>query len=378
MKYPTTRFVFDRKHTATKEKKALIQIEILFMGKKKYVSTGVKVYKDQWNDKRMVSGCMDAIALNARLRGIKDNIDGWINSLINENKVFEWEKLEVFLRHSEQAEEKFTDFVENMIEARKDIRESTRKTHRKLVTALNEFGRIIYSSDLTKANIMAFNDYLISRNIRQTTIYTYHKNLKTYIHEAMRRELLDSDPYVSLKFKRGESEKGRYITEEELLRIIDLKLPSDTLKKARDLFVIQCLTGMSYADLMSFDFQRVKEKNGQYVLSQQRLKTGVDFTVVLLPEAMEIIKRYGYVLPKFSNQQYNMRLKLIADAAGINKPIASHWGRRTCGMFLLNKGFSMEVVAKVLGHKSIKTTEAAYAKIVDKSVEDAFRRLKNI
>ena len=38
----------------------------------------------------------------------------------------------------------------------------------------------------------------------------------------------------------------------------------------------------------------------------------------------------------------------------------------------------MEVVAKVLGHKSIKTTEAAYAKIVDKSVEDAFRRLKNI
>ena len=308
MKYPTTRFVFDRKHTATKEKKALIQIEILFMGKKKYVSTGVKVYKDQWNDKRMVSGCMDAIALNARLRGIKDNIDGWINSLINENKVFEWEKMEVFLRHSEQAEEKFIDFVENMIEARKDIRESTRKTHRKLVTALNEFGRIIYSSDLTKANIMAFNDYLISRNIRQTTIYTYHKNLKTYIHEAMRRELLDSDPYVSLKFKRGESEKGRYIMEEELLRIIDLKLPSDTLKKARDLFVIQCLTGMSYADLMSFDFQRVKEKNGQYVLSQQRLKTGVDFTVVLLPEAMEIIKRYGYVLPKFSNQQYNMRL----------------------------------------------------------------------
>ena len=44
-------------------------------------------------------------------------------------------------------------------------------------------------------------------------------------------------------------------------------------------------------------------------------------------------------------------------------------------MYLLNNGFSMEVVAKVLGHSSIRTTEAIYAKILDKSVEDAFNRL---
>lgn len=115
-------------------------------------------------------------------------------------------------------------------------------------------------------------------------------------------------------------------------------------------------------------------RNGQYVLNDERAKTGVDFTVVLLPEVLDILKRYGYKLPKFSNQQYNMRLKLVADAAGLDKPIASHWGRRTFGMYLLNNGFSMEVVAKVLGHKSIRTTEAAYAKILDKSVEQAFRK----
>ena len=70
-----------------------------------------------------------------------------------------------------------------------------------------------------------------------------------------------------------------------------------------------------------------------------------------------------------------MRLKLVAQAAGIERPIASHWGRRTCGMYLLNNGFSMEVVAKVLGHSSIRTTEAIYAKILDRSVEDAFNKL---
>ena len=155
-------------------------------------------------------------------------------------------------------------------------------------------------------------------------------------------------------------------------------LPSDTLKRVRDLFVLQCLTGLSYSDLMDFDFSKVNLRRGQHVLSECRNKTGVSYTIVLLPEVMEILERYNNELPKISNQQYNLRLKVVAQATGIEKPIASHWGRRTCGMYLLNKGFTMEVVAKVLGHKSIKTTEAVYAKILDKSVEDAFRKLGDL
>ena len=63
-----------------------------------------------------------------------------------------------------------------------------------------------------------------------------------------------------------------------------------------------------------------------------------------------------------------MRLKVLADAAGVDKPISSHWARHTCGMLLLNKGVSMEVVAKILGHSSIKTTERVYAKVLRKTV----------
>lgn len=374
MKYPTTRLVFDRKHTASTTKKALVQLEVLFEGKKKYITTGVKVYKDQWNAKQLVHGSVEAVTLNERIRAMKGKVDGWINELIEGGTAFEWGKLEAFLKKSEQSEKRFVDFVEEMIETRKDIRDSTRKTHRKLVSVLGEFGGIIFFSDLTKANIMAFDDFLHQRGIRQTTVYTYHKCLKTYIHEAMRRELLDSDPYVSLKFKRGESESGRYLTEEELRVLMGVSLPTESLRKVRDLFIVQCLTGLAYSDIIKLDFEKVELRNGQYVLSDERAKTGVDFTVVLLPEVLDILKRYGYKLPKFSNQQYNMRLKLVADAAGLDKPIASHWGRRTFGMYLLNNGFSMEVVAKVLGHKSIRTTEAAYAKILDKSVEQAFRK----
>ena len=46
MKYPTMRFVFDRKKVATKTHKGLVQIEVLSEGKRKWIGTGVKVYSD--------------------------------------------------------------------------------------------------------------------------------------------------------------------------------------------------------------------------------------------------------------------------------------------------------------------------------------------
>lgn len=375
MKIPTTKFVFDRKHQASKNKKAPVMIEVYFNRKRKYIGTGVKLYIDQWDDRRLVKNTMDTIVLNERINTVRNRIDGWITSLVERGQSFEWEKLESFLRQSDADEMKFIDFVEELIETRTDILLSTKRNHRKVIKAVGEFGRIVYFSDLTRANILAFDDFIKRRGVKQTTIFSYHKELKAYINEAIRREMIDKNPYDAIRIKRGESEDGRFLNIDEINAIKDAVLPTNSLIRARDLFLLQCYTGMAYSDIMAFDFQNVEYRDGQFVLSEKRQKTGIPFVVVLVPDAMEIIEKYNRKLPKISNTQYNLRLKLIADAAGIDKPIASHWGRRTCGMYLLNKGFSMEIVAKVLGHKSIRTTEAVYAKILDKSVEEAFKKL---
>ncbi len=366
--YPATRFVFDRKKTATNYKAALIQVEVLFGKKKKYISTGVKVLKNQWSSKVGVCNCFEMTTLNERINAIKEKIDIIINSILDSGEAFSLEKLDHYLTSANEQEKTFLEYCENRIEERKDIRESTKKNHRKLIGSLKEFGKIKYFSDLSKKNIILYDDFLKSRGIRQTTVHSYHKFLKTYINDAIGREIITLNPYAGLKFKRGEGEQGRWLTEEEFEMIRNVSLPTETLRKVRDMFVLQCLTGLSYADLVNFDFSKVSEYKGLHYLSADRVKTGIEFCAVLLPEAMEIINRYDGQIPKISNQQYNMRLKIVAERAGIEKDIASHWGRRTCGMLLLNKGVSIEIVSKVLGHTSIRTTESAYAKILDKSV----------
>lgn len=372
---PSTRFVFDRKHTSTKEKRALVQLEILYKGRRKFISTGVKLCRDQWSDKSLAVNTADRDQLNERLHALKEQVDTYINNVCASGREFDFDTFSQWLANAGKKEaETFIEWTESRILERTDITESSRKTQLKLIGLLQRWNVIVRFEDLTKKNILLFDDYLHAQGIRQSTVWSYHKTMKTYVHEAIRRELITDDPYISFKANRGKSEWGRFLTADEVALVERVALPTESLCHVRDLFLMQCYTGLAYSDLMSVDFRAYTVVDGIRLLTSQRQKTHVTFTTIISDKALAIIRRYDFHLPHMSNAQYNLRLKLIADACGINKPIASHWGRRTCGMLLLNDGIPIEIVAKVLGHSNIKTTQEAYARILDYAVAQAFKK----
>lgn len=375
MKYPTMRFVFDRKHVATKNKKGLVQIEVTSEGKRKWIGTSVKLYADQWNEKKKVVNSVHSIQLNAMLDGMMSKLNDFILDLFRNDQQFDFEKLNAFLEKSNHSDS-FIDFVRTRIEDRADLEESTRKQHRTLLQSLEKFGKINYMDDLTKANITLYDEFLHQQGISQPTIYNYHKRLKRYLHEAMKFGLLDADPYIGLHFERGKFEKRKYLTEEELKMIRTCKINMPSIDRVRDLFLFQCYTGLAYADFKKFDFGKdVEEKNGKYIVADRRKKTNEDYKIVLLTPAIEILKKYDYKLPVISNQQYNIMLKVVAQYAGIDKNITTHMGRHTFAVFALNNGVSIEIVSKMLGHTNIRTTQI-YAKVLNSEVEKGFDLLE--
>ena len=159
MKYPTMKFVFDRKKVATKTKKGLVQIEVTSEGKRKWIGTPVKVYSDQWNEKKKVTNSVNSIQLNTILDGMMAKLNKFILDLVKNNQQFDFEKLNAFLEKSTRSDS-FIEFVRTRIEDRTDLEDSTRKQHRTLLQSLEKFGKINYMDDLTKANITLYDEFL--------------------------------------------------------------------------------------------------------------------------------------------------------------------------------------------------------------------------
>lgn len=373
MKYPRVRFVFDRKHTASKTTKGTVQIEITFERKRKWLTTGVRLYSDQWSEKTKVRNTVQSLDLNERLDAQMQNINEFINSLIKKKEEFSFDKLEHFLKYS-QHKESFIDFVRRRVSERTDLTKGTLNTHASLINSLEEFGRIIYFTDITTANIMYYDDFLHRKYTKQTTVHGYHKRLKRYINEAMKYELLNENPYNKLKFDRGKSEGIKYLTLEQINQIQGLKISSESIERVRDLFIFQCYTGLSYADLFKFDFSTVTRKGDKFFIRDARVKTDEEYFIMLLKPAIEILKKYEFNLPKISNYQYNLRLKVVQEIAEIKLSLHSHMARHSFAVMALNMGVSIENLAKMMGHTDIKTTQI-YAKVLNKSVQEEFEKM---
>lgn len=374
MRYPTIKFVFDRKHLATKNKTGLVQIEVLSERKRKWISTGIKLYVDQWNERSMVVNHPDMLALNKTLLEQRQKIQAWVDDLARRNEEFEFDKLDRFLA-ARLVPDKFTEYVERRITERADIKESTKKAQRKLLTSLNEYGQIIFFTDLTKKNILAYDAWLHTHEYQQTTVHSFHKFMKIYINDAIRAEIIERSPYDGIKIDRGKSKTRRYLTDEEVLKIIKADISGGRVERARDLFLFQCYTGFAYAELVNFDFTKVVERNGKYIVHDTRQKTDEPYYIVLLSPAVEILKKYDFKLPIIANQQYNVQLKALGTLAKLNKSLTSHMGRHTFAVMALNHGAKIENVAKMMGHTDIKTTQI-YARVLNSEVEREFDMLE--
>ena len=148
--YPAVRIVYDFKHQASATKKGVVSIEIYYKGKRKRVNTGVRVFPSQWNNRHGVVKSIDAAELNLTIHTVLQNITDWINQLRLNRESFSFEKLERYLLTERTEDDNFLKYVERKIDGRKDIRESTRRTQRKLVGSLKEFGKIMFFSEVTR------------------------------------------------------------------------------------------------------------------------------------------------------------------------------------------------------------------------------------
>ena len=380
MAYPIIKVVFDRKNVATKTKEGLVQIEIYHEKVRRFVSTGVKVYSDQWDKKVYVRNRKDALLLNEQITETLNKIRDTANEVVKTSGDFFMDKFEALFKIDKAKTDSFLDFMREKIDERMrkgEITKSTAMQHMVSYYDLMEFGLIQTFQDLNQSNIAKYEIWINNRGRRDTTQYNFIKRLKVYVTIAKQYGHIKENPFEGRKYSKGKSKGRKYLTEEELHALKECEL-NDTLSKVRDSFLFMCYTSLAYSDAVKFDFKRdVIEKNGKFMFQDTRQKTDEEYFIVLIPPAIELLKKYDYKIPFFANQRMNDYLKVIAQYANIKKPISTHYARHTAACLALNNGVRIETVSRMLGHSNIKTTQI-YAKMLTEEVEKAYEQVQSV
>lgn len=385
---PTLKLMFDRNKRASKTKEGSIELRIGFERKKKYATTGVRVFPREWRNGRIVHR-LDAIELQRTLDEFVANARRIINDLIERGE-FDIDTIvaQIGGRTKHLAgrnvvkERLLIDYFRERTEIRKYGRsEDSCERYERFLRWFEKWDGMRTFDDVNELNILAMDKAIRAKGMKPYSAWNnYHRFLNSFILDANDDGLMQGNPYKKLNIEKDKSSGGigKYLTREEFRRIEQLEPPTNYLRHARDLFIFQTYTCLSYTDLAAFDASRMKKVKGRMMYVGTRGKTRQEFSFLVLKPALAVLERYCGRLPIMSNVKYNAYLKSIAVMCGINKPISTHWARHTGATMLLNSGADMEIVSKVLGHSSTKITREVYAKLLDETVGDAMAKFEEL
>lgn len=208
-----------------------------------------------------------------------------------------------------------------------------------------------------------------NKKLSQNSQHSYFNKFKTCISEAFGEKLFYDNPIKRVKgIAQGETFR-EYLTIKEIQALKDAECDNILLKRAA---FFSALTGLRISDIISLTWDSIKygEEQGGYYIQLRTMKTKSAETIALNKDCLPLIGERGDDKePIFKGLKYsahlNNQLAIWALRAGIhNKKITFHCFRHTYATQLLAAGNDIYVVSKLLGHKSVKTTEI-YTKVLN-------------
>lgn len=234
--------------------------------------------------------------------------------------------------------------------------------------------------------ISGFEYYLKSeKSCNHNTTIKYLTNFKKIMRIAFANGWINTDPFFNWKASYKTVNRD-FLSENELERMVEKSLKIPRIEQVRDIFVFCCYTGLAYVDVKNLNKNDIVIGiDGDRWIKTKRAKTNTITNIPILPVAEAIIEKYENhplvvnqtsVLPVLSNQKMNAYLKEVADLCDIQKNLTFHLARHTFATTVtLNNGVPIESVSKMLGHKSLRTTQH-YAKLLDRKVSADMGRLR--
>lgn len=272
---------------------------------------------------------------------------------------------------------------------------------------------IIYLTDLTIDLIDKYKTFCIKMGNTKEGI---NKMLTPLIKAAMyasdngllsaRLSAQIKQSYFDLKVRQYRSEvedrEVRYLTEEQMLQFVDLysKVKFNRTREIMDMFLFSFhACGLRVSDIVTLEWSHIDWERQE--LSKNLVKGKVPHTIPLTDAALEILKqwqeknlnrRFVFNLLdstfdtsdaalldkkiKSKNRILQTSLNEVGNKMGLPFHLSMHVARHTFAVMALNRGVTIHMISRLLGHSSILTTEKVYAEFLpDTITEEVINKL---
>ncbi len=249
-----------------------------------------------------------------------------------------------------------------------------------------------YRLDFDTVNMVFYNrfmEFLKDEGYELNTAGKFIKNIKAVMRKAVSIGLTNNMAFTNRDFKVIYLAKDHiYLNEQELFDLYNLELKG-TQEKVRDVFLVACWTGLRYSDLSRVNKDHIK--GNRIEITTQKTKGAVK--IALHPVVVEVLEKYNYNLPVYTNQHMNRILAeigpVLADNTkvkvlgpeGMDKTkygqIKTHTARRSFASNMYRRGdLKPATIMKITGHRTesnffryIKVTPDEHADALQQSFE---------
>ena len=239
------------------------------------------------------------------------------------------------------------------------------------------------SKKITRKDVQKYLDDLAKEH-RPATVALRYRQLRAVFRYAVAREKYKHpDPTVGIDLPKGTGGRKRFLTSEEVERLLDAVRDDERLY----LFVKMSLcTGARMGTIMSIHSNDI-EPDGTVHLVNHKID-GRKYVGFFDEETMALLKnKKGYVLakpgnenevPAFQTIQYKL-LEIMDElfnppGTPIEERAVVHTLRHSVASQLLNRGIPLEIVSKTLDHSGLAITASTYAHanpdLIKKSVKN--------
>lgn len=362
------------------------------------ISTGITCQKNEWG-----KGFLKLVAITKERRnilsGYKKSIDEYITKIVNDRQKMPTrydlsEYINSLMGRGITKSDKISLLVKQYLKSCDKFAQKTQQTkdiHLKRLVAFFDGKEI---QDLSSRLLKSYQLNLDKMDVELTTINDYVKDSKAFFAWCYEQEFAPENYGIYLKKNKLINKQVISLTDAEFKIIEYNDFGSERIQKVIDLFKFGCYTGLRFIDIQRIDKDMINDKNQIEFRIQ---KTSDIIKIPLIKEAIEILKKYNYQLPKISNQKANKYLRegfklldlnrkvmITKEYRGVIKDenkklydaISFHKSRKTFITIALGRGMRADIVMRLSGHKSIKI----FTKYIDysESINDEMQKMSRL